>query len=122
MTSPRRPVAQPHIVVGIEEALGLILTNLDVLTERVYLMATKAELTAALDSLKSAVTTKVQAISDQLTTLTTSFEAFRAEDTTEDAAFTARIAELQAQLAEATTLADDALAAINATTAAVEGQ
>lgn len=121
----------PRVILGLRDLIEHVVESLDQLVSlaadtnvRTQLMeqnmATKVQLEAALASLQTAVTTKVQGISDQLAALTTAFNAFKAEDTTEDAAFQARIAELEAQLAQATMLTDDALAAINAATASIQ--
>lgn len=91
-------------------------------------MATKADLEAALSNLQTAVTSKigeasasVEAARAQLTTVQATLDTFVSEDRLEDAAYEARITDLQRQLADAVSGLGDAVVSINAVTASVQG-
>jgi chromosome segregation ATPase len=87
------------------------------------IMATKADLERSLAGLSTAVDGVKQQVNEarsQLTALGASFDAFKAEDATEDDAYEARIADLQRQLTEAQGTLDGAVTAIDAMAAAVK--
>jgi peptidoglycan hydrolase CwlO-like protein len=122
-------LSQPPLITSLRRLMAHLVTSLtassdtraDIAELKELTVATKVQFETALNDLTTAVTTKVGAISDQLADLTTAFNEFKAEDTTEDAAFTARIADLETKLAAATSLTDEALVAIQSTTASVRG-
>ena len=97
------------------EQLARLIVQQTALVENL-LMATKADLEAALSRLQSAVTSKVQDVSDHLAAMQQTLEQFQTDDATEDANYEAQIADLRAQLAAQL---DDAVTSVNALTEAV---
>jgi peptidoglycan hydrolase CwlO-like protein len=103
------------IVSELQQVLTYVAYRLDKLEAT---LATKAELEASLARLNNAVTSKVQAVSTQLTAMQGTLNDFVAADATEDASYQAEIAALKAQLSSQL---DEAVAAVDAMAAAVSG-
>jgi hypothetical protein len=105
----------PSIVSELQQVLTYIAFRFDRMEQN---MATKAELESALSRLQTAVTAKVQDVSDKLTAMKKTLGDFVAADTFEDATYEATIADLRAQLGSDL---DAAVAAVDALTASVSG-
>lgn len=115
MFHPQSPLEQlaDYLVEHVDERF----TTLEAL-----IMATKADLEAALGRLGTAVDGVKAAVTEargQLTTMQQTLDRFVAEDTTEDAAYQAQIDDLKRQLADAAGTLDGAVASIDAMAQAV---
>lgn len=105
------------------EQLALLITQETANLENL-IMATKADLEAALTRLGTnvdGVKADVTQARTQLTAMQGTLDRFVAEDATEDAAFQSTIDDLKRQLAEAGSTLDGAVSSINAMADAVAG-
>lgn len=105
--------APPIVITDLGDLARYLIRRFNQLEDS---MATKAELDAALTRLQTAVTAKVQEVSDRLTAMQTTLAQFQSDDATEDAAYQATIADLRAQLESQL---NDAVAAVDAMAQAV---
>jgi predicted nucleic acid-binding Zn-ribbon protein len=115
-------VNAPRILLTVRDVAHYLIEMLtDIRTQLTRMekhMATKADLEASLAHLQSAVTSKVQDVSDKLAAMQTTLDQFVADDTLEDAAYQQQIDDLKAQLSSDLSAA---VAAVDAMASAVSG-